>query len=50
MVLADGSFQATSQPESAWLKFPDHPLPKLSVLQLNDKPAYLGVDDGETPW
>ena len=49
-MLADSFFQATSQPESAWLMFPDHPLIKLSVFQLNDKPAYLGVDDGETPW
>ena len=49
-MLADSSFQATSHPESAWLKFPYHPLPKLSVFQLNDKPAYLGVGDGETAW
>lgn len=49
-LLANSSFQDTSQPESALLKFPDHPLPKLCVVQLNDRPAYLGVDDDETPW
>ena len=49
-VLADSALQDTSQPESAWLAFPDHPLPKLSIVQLDGKPAYLGVVDGETTW
>ena len=49
-VLADNAMQDTAQPKSAWLQFPDHPLPKLSIVQLDGKPAYLGVDDGETPW
>ncbi|KAL3147632.1 hypothetical protein ABBQ38_014682 [Trebouxia sp. C0009 RCD-2024] len=37
-------------PGPAWLPFPAHPLPKLSVVQLDGKPSHLGVADGDTPW
>ena len=44
-VLAD-----SVSPGPAWLPFPAHPLPKLSVVQLDGKPSHLGVADGDTPW
>ncbi|KAL3162334.1 hypothetical protein ABBQ32_010017 [Trebouxia sp. C0010 RCD-2024] len=37
-------------PGPAWLPFPAHPLPKLSVVQLDGKPSHLGVAAGDTPW
>ena len=38
------------QNESAWLKFPSHPLPKLSEAAVNDGALCFELGDGSTPW
>lgn len=37
-----------AQPQSAWLKFPDGFLPKLSVVQATADTAYFEVFDGDS--
>lgn len=50
-MLADieSTVESSIQPESLWLRFPDCPLPKLSVVQPTAEIQYFEVADGETP-
>ncbi|KAL3161547.1 hypothetical protein ABBQ32_010414 [Trebouxia sp. C0010 RCD-2024] len=45
--MAESASQSTTQ--SAWLGFPDCPVPRLSVVQLTADIAYFEVAGGETP-
>ncbi|KAL3161691.1 hypothetical protein ABBQ38_008790 [Trebouxia sp. C0009 RCD-2024] len=47
--MAESASQSATQSQSAWLGFPDCPVPRLSVVQLTADTAYFKVAGGENP-
>ena len=47
--MAEIASESTAQSQSAWLGFPDCPVPRLSMVQLTAEITYFEVDGGETP-
>ncbi|KAL3161697.1 hypothetical protein ABBQ38_008796 [Trebouxia sp. C0009 RCD-2024] len=47
--MAESASQSATPSESAWLGFPDCPVPRLSVVQLTADTAYFEVAGGVTP-